>query len=129
MTVTIFTFPEDGICSRTAQKVPPDFEAIKDAFLSRMTDVCTNVPSELILNFDQTSIKMVPASQWTLEERGIKQVDFVKIDDKREFTGLFGSTLSGKLLPPQLIYSGKSDRCHPNVLFPKSWHITHSDNL
>ena len=86
----MFTFPEDGICSRTAQKVPPDFEAIKDAFLSRMTDVCTNVPSELILNFDQTSIKMVPASQWTLEERGIKQVAFVKIDDKREFTCLFG---------------------------------------
>ena len=49
-------------------------------------------------------------------------------DDKRQITALLACTLSGKLLPPQLIYQGLTDACHPKVNFPKPWHITHSEN-
>ena len=31
-------------------------------------------------------------------------------------------------MPIQLIYSGVTDRCHPKVKFPESFHITHSSN-
>ena len=32
----------------------------------------------------------------------------------------------GEFLPPQLIYKGKTDRCHPHYDFPNDWSITHS---
>lgn len=43
-------------------------------------------------------------------------------------TALLSVTMSGKLLPPQVLYAGKSDRCHPDVAFPPGWDIWHSPN-
>ncbi len=43
-------------------------------------------------------------------------------------TVLLACTLSGKLLHPQLIYAGRTSRCHPSVSFPDGWNITHSQN-
>ncbi|XP_067682563.1 uncharacterized protein [Haliotis asinina] len=37
-------------------------------------------------------------------------------------------TKSSDLLPPQLIYPGKSDRCHPSINFPADWDITHTES-
>ena len=31
-------------------------------------------------------------------------------------------------LPPQIIYGGKAEKCHPVYKFPSDWHITHSKN-
>lgn len=50
------------------------------------------------------------------------------IDDKREITALLTISLAGELLPPQLIYAGKTDRCHAQCEFPDTWAITHSNN-
>jgi hypothetical protein len=36
--------------------------------------------------------------------------------------------ISGDFLPPQIIYAGKTEKCHPNFKFPSEWHITHSEN-
>ena len=36
--------------------------------------------------------------------------------------------MSGFLLPPHLIYSGKTNKCHPTITFPSGWDIYHSDN-
>lgn len=49
-------------------------------------------------------------------------------DDKRQMTALLTICMTGQLLPPQLIYGGKTDACHPNYSFPENWHITHSEN-
>ena len=35
---------------------------------------------------------------------------------------------TGEYLPPQLIYKGKTPRCHPQVSFPEKWDIWHSEN-
>lgn len=32
----------------------------------------------------------------------------------------------GDFLPIQLIYGGKTNRCHPQFSFPSDWHVTHS---
>ena len=39
-------------------------------------------------------------------------------------------TLSGnvKFLPPQLLYTGKPERCHPDFNFPSDWDIWHTEN-
>ena len=82
----------------------------------------------MVINFDQTGVKIIPVSDWTLEVQGSKQVDLVALDDKREITVLLVITLSGKPLPPQIIYKGTTHRCHPNVAIPTGWHVTHSQN-
>ena len=78
----------------------------------------------MIVNFDQTGTKMVPVSEWTLEIQGTKQIDVVGLDDKREVTVLLAVSLSGNLLPPQVIYAGKTRRCHPNANVPDGWNVT-----
>jgi len=80
----------------------------------------------MVVNFDQTGTKMVPVSDWTLEVSGTKQIDMVGLDDKREVTVLLAVSLTGELLPPQIIYKGKTDQCHPTVDYPNGWHNTHS---
>ena len=31
-------------------------------------------------------------------------------------------------LSVQMIFQGKTEKCHPHVSFPSDWHITHMDN-
>ena len=116
--------------TKSAKKVPPDFADIKQAFLQRVTENVreNKVPPELVINWEQTGTKFVPTNQWTLAEQGAKQVDVTGLDDKRKMTTLLACTLSGSLLPPQLIYAGKTTKCHPVVDFPAGWDIWHSDS-
>ena len=49
--------------------------------------------------------------------------------DKRQITMVASISLSGDSLPPQLIYAGKSDRCHPkDIEFDENWLIDHSES-
>lgn len=71
----------------------------------------------------------MPASHWTMAKKGSKQIPITGLEDKREMTVLLAVSSNGDVLPPQLIYQGRSDRCHPaGVKFPSDWHITHSNN-
>ena len=63
-----------------------------------------------------------------MAEQGVKQVSVIGQDDKREITVLLAITLSGQMLPPQLLYAGKTDKCHPSTTFPEDWDIFHSPN-
>ena len=119
--------------TKAARKVPSDFEAIKAAYyLDRIRVAATIddqfVPPQLIINLDQTNAKFIPVSEWILDKEGSKQVSIIGKEDKREMTVLLSCTLGGKLLPPQLIYAGCTNRCHPNFTFPNSWNVTHSTN-
>lgn len=115
-----------GTC--TSRKVPDDFGPIKSQYLENIKKNIEdhNIPLSMVINFDQTSTKMVPVSYWTLEVHGSKQIDMVGLDDEREVTALLTVSLTGELLPPQVIYAGKTPRCHPDVSIPPGWNITHS---
>ena len=104
-----------------------NFKEVKRAFLN---DIVTTVeleeiPPELILNWDQTGIKIVPSSTCTMEKEGSRRIEVVGVDDKCLITAVFCGTLPGDFLPVQLIYKGKTDRCHPHYQFPLGWQITH----
>ena len=90
--------------TKAARKLPPDFDAIKAAFLDHVQEAATVesslVPPQLIVNLDQTGAKFVPVSEWTLAPQGSKQVAIIAKDDKREMTVLLSCSLSGELLPP-----------------------------
>ena len=64
-----------------------------------------------------------------MEKCGTKRIEIAAINDKRQLTAVFGCTLTGDFLPPQLIYQGKTKRCLPSVSQSyKGWDITYSHN-
>ena len=115
----------------TAAKVAvSNFEEVKQQFLLDIKVVVEieEIPSELVINWDQTGINYVPSDSYTMEKEGTKRVPIIAADDKRQITAVFAGTLTGSFLPPQLIYKGTTKRCLPTVKFPNDWHITCSDN-
>lgn len=85
-----------------------------------------DIPAQLILNWDQTGIQLVPAASWTMERVGSKRVEVQGIKNKQQITAVLCGSMIGDYLPVQLIYKGSTSRCHPNFQFPPDWHITHS---
>ena len=86
------------------------------------------ISGELILNWDQTGLNIVPSSSWTMDKHGAKRVEITGAKDKRQITTVFCGTLVGDFLPIQLIFKGKTSRCHPHFKLPSWWHVTHSPN-
>ena len=72
-----------------------------------------NIPDELILNADQTPSKYVPTTNVTLSEQGTAHLPVRGRNVKRAITVTAIQTLSGKILPFQIIYTGKTERCLP----------------
>ena len=70
----------------------------------------------------------MPVSSWTMAKEGSKRVEIIGIDDKRQITAVFGGTLAGDFLPPQLIYQGKTTKYLPSVDSPQDWHVTYTEN-
>ena len=81
------------------------------------------IPAEFIINL---GLSIVPASDRTMEAKGVKRVEAVGINDKRQLTAVLAGSLAGDFLPPQIIYQGKAPRCLPLYNFPEKWHVTYS---
>uniref|UniRef100_A0A1X7TX50 DDE-1 domain-containing protein n=1 Tax=Amphimedon queenslandica TaxID=400682 RepID=A0A1X7TX50_AMPQE len=85
------------------------------------------IPHELVINWDHMGINYIPVSNLTMAE-GVHRVKIVGLGNKRQLTVVFACSLNGDFLPPQVIYAGKTPRCLPSVSFPKSWHVTFTEN-
>ena len=116
--------------SSTAKLTVENFEAVKEQFLLDINAVVEmeDVPPELVFNWDQTGISIVPGSSWTMEVKGSKRVEIAGMNDKRQITAVFCGTLTGEFLPLQLIYQGKTSACLPRYKFPDDWHVTCTPN-
>jgi len=101
---------------------------MKETFLNDIvaTVEMEEIPAELILNWDQTGIKIVPSNTWIMDQQGSKRVQVAGANDKRLITAIFCGSLLGFFLPIQVIYQGKTPCCHPRYQFPPDWDITHS---
>ena len=104
-----------------------NFEELKVQFLIDIKTIVTleEIPLEPIINWDQTAMHYVPVSSWTMEVKGAKRVEITGIDDKRQITAVFAYSMD---FPMQLVYQGKTEKCHLTFQFPCDWHITHSPN-
>jgi hypothetical protein len=92
-----------------------------------------NIPPELVVNSDQTAIYMWPAAEQTYETKGVKAVQSLGKDEKRQITGMVSSASSGSMLPLQLIFQGKTTAMVPNHVeareaVKKGWDLTNSEN-
>ena len=77
-----------------------NFEELKDQFLMDIKAIALmeNIPDEMIVNWDQTAIKYIPLSNWTMAKEGSKHVEVVGIGDKCQITATFAASLSGNFL-------------------------------
>ena len=129
-----YLFKRMGLVKRkgnTKAKVDVEkFDEVKKLFHQDIRNVIVmdEVPPELVINWDQTGLNYVPVSQWTMEQEGAKRVEIDGKDDKRQITAVFGCSMSGDFLPPQLVYQGKTTKCLPSFQFPPDWNITHTAN-
>ena len=114
----------------TQAKITPEhFEELRLQFLQDIVNVVKmeDIPPSLVFNWDQTGLYLVPASKWTMAPKGQKRVRVKGLNDKRMITGVFCATLIGDFLPMQIIYGGKTNRCHPSIPFPDDWDIAHNE--
>ena len=72
-----------------------------------------NIPDELILNADQKPSKYVPTTNVTMAGQGTAHIPVRGADDIRAITVTTVQSLSCKMLPFQIIQTGKTERCLP----------------
>ena len=110
----------------TAKVTVQNYEELKQQFLLDIRAVVEmeEIPPQLVFNWDQIGISVVPGSAWTMDLKGSKRVEIVGIDDKRQFTAVFCGSLDGDILPFQVIYQGKTTASLPHLNFPSNWHVT-----
>ena len=106
------------------------FEALKTQYLFDIKAVVEmmDIPPELVINWDQTGIKIVPVSSWTMEKKGAKRVEIAGVEDKHQITAVFAATAVGDFLPIQVIYQGKTAASLPTFTFPDDWSIMYTPN-
>ena len=104
--------------SSTAKMTMKNCEELKEQFLLDIKAVVDmeDVPPEIVFNWDQTGINIVPGSSWTMELKGSKRMEIVGISDKRQITAVYCGTMAGEFLPLQLIYHGKTTACLPQYI-------------
>lgn len=85
------------------------------------------IPDELILNVDQTPFKFVPTDNVTMAEKSSKHVSRKGSNDKRGITVTLADTLSGQILPFQIIYTDKTSRSLPHVKFPAGFCLSYNE--
>ena len=121
-------FVQRKVTTSQSKFTPTNFAEVKQQFLDAIVETVEmeEVCPELILNWDQTGIRIVPSSTWTMAREGASRIEMIGIKDKRQITAVFCCTIQGDFLPVQLIYKGKTRHCHPKYKFPAGWHITHA---
>ena len=63
-----------------------DFAAVKKAFLQSERKLLQwkIIPPQLVLNWDQTGLNIVPSSSWTMDKKGSKTIELIGLKDKHQ---------------------------------------------
>ena len=75
----------------------------------------------MIINVDRSALKFVPDYSKALVEKGSKSVPISCSTAQRTITATFSITLTGELLPMQLIYVEKTSKSIPAASFPSDF--------
>ena len=95
----------------TAAKVAvSNYEELRQLDITVVVEL-EEIPSELVINWDQTGINYVTSDSYNNGKVGNKRVPINAADDKHQITVVFAGTLTGSFLPPQLIYKDLSSKC------------------
>jgi hypothetical protein len=103
--------------TRCPTKIIRDEAALSELFCLRVAHICKRrgvTSLAMVINMDHTSMQLIPGNIYTYAPKGANQVDAAGATDKRTFTLVLASSLSGTddgLLPFQLIQQGSTDSC------------------
>ena len=109
---------------------PADFEAKKATYLRVGTSLIAehNIPPDLVFGLDETSVQFVSNCKKTRAKKGVKKVRLLGIgEEKACITVTLCVTETGLVLPPQLIFCGKTARCHPKTP-PSNGYYAHTES-
>ena len=73
-------------------------------------------------------LSYVSPGKYTFSFKGAKNVPIKGVDDKRQITATFAVFLTGKFLPIQSIYKGKTKRSLPKFKFPSTFSLSYTEN-
>ena len=79
------------------------------------------LPTSLIINFDQTPSKYVQVSLMTMQKKGTTNVPISGVDNKRSITATFAFTT---VLLMHIIYKGKTNPSLPRVNFLQKFSLS-----
>ena len=101
--------------TRPGKKTPENItQILTDAALRLVSTISQhNVSIFLIVNSDQTGVRYSAGAIETYAPTGSKQVEAVGKDEKRAFTLMVGISMSGEVLPFQVVYTGKTSGSLP----------------
>ena len=119
------------VCTTKMRELPVDFEAKKATYMRIGAELIHryNVPPELVINGDETEVLLVNRARTTRSAQGVKRVKILGMgDDKAQITTTIFVTESGDVLPYQMIFSGKTVRCHPSSRKPDDCLWTHTES-
>ena len=108
--------------TQAGQKIPVDApEQMKCHAFRLAVDIRDHsIPACCCANCDQTGSTFAQSSASTYDPTGTKQVPIVGKEDKRAFTIMAGVSMSGEVLPFQIMYAGMTAASLPELNDPKS---------
>ena len=77
------------------------FQSVKDGFLKQITRlvILVDMPDKLIINLGQTGVKLFPIGDWTMAAEGIRRVEAIGLNDKRQITARWFFSANTNSLP------------------------------
>ena len=105
------------------------WDELRAHFLHSLADyVATyNIPDELIFKIDQTPSKFITTGNMTMVEKGSKHVPLTGSNDRRAITLTLIETLSGDILPFQVIFKGKTERYLSKDKYPDGFLLSYNE--
>ena len=99
--------------TRASGKLPTNFPEVKSLYNLRVWSavITHNIPAALIFLPDETGKLLIPDIRRTYEVRGSTQVILVGKGDKRQMTVMLACDGLGEMIPAQMIWKGKTERC------------------
>ena len=115
---------KQNIVTGTTGKVEPSQQFLDEEKLTFQRNISTiiedhDIPKDMILNLDQTPLSYVSPRKYTFNPKGAKSVPIKGVDDKRQITANLSISMTGSLLPIQLIYEGKTEDVFLTTTFQK----------
>ena len=120
------------VCTTKMRELPADLEDKKATSIriGRALIFTYKTPAELVIGRDETDARFVNHASRTREAKGAKRCKISgKGSDKAQITVTIFVTESGEELPYQMIFEGKTVKCHPlNQLKPADCLWTHTES-
>ena len=120
------------VCTTKMRELPADFEDKKATYIriGRELIFTYKTPDELVIGCDETNAQFVNHASRTREAKGVKRCKILgKGSDKAQITVTIFVTESGEVLSYQMIFEGKTMKCHSlNQLKPADCLWTHTES-